>query len=839
MAKKRISELPAGSALNGTELVAIVQSGTTKRTTAQDIANLGNASGVEGSGTIDYIAKFTASSTIGDSIISDNGTMVTIDGDFRVALADANVNLQGSTKSYLLQVVDGNNRFRIYDNTANEERFTISSSGEASFSNSVTANSFVKSGGTSAQYLKADGSVSTLTNPITGTGTTNYLPKFTGTSALGNSLLQEGTNAIGLGATPSAWGTFKVLQVGSLSSLYSSPSTYLGHNVYYNSENKYITNGYAQLYGLNDSGQYVWYQAPSGTAGNAISFTQAMTLDASGQLGIGTASPANKLDVNGSVRFTNGTNPYLALYNGTSTSYLQVSGGNLDVRVGGANAITFNTNSAERMRILSDGTICVGRTTNAAAGWQMAVKNGLTITDGTSEVQLFSYFGAGIGTFTNHDFTFRTNNTERMRLFSDGNLALGSATNAGYKLDVNGNAIVRGRISTIGGSSNDVYTQYTTIADITNTNDYVLRFRNNAGTQIGYIGVISSGGVFQYNNSNGHNFTGAATFSSSVTTGGNATFGLGANRPVTYDTSGGNFRITANAGGWATGYFFNGSSGTFRGGFGGYGGADALTYYWIGTDYNTATLYVDPVNNRVGINNSSPAYTLDVAGTTRVSSNSNSYIVSPHAAGIDIYSTGNIAPHYQTTYTWYTGAIGSGTFRMGLDASGNLTAGSFIKSGGTSAQFLKANGSIDSSAYISTLATITGNIDSDYGECFVTFDPIPSGTPPIASPNIRTINVGNSYSRRTQLAFDYASDTAFFRRRTEAGWFTWREFIHSGNVGSYALPLTGGNLTGLVISTANIEASAFRTDGNFELTSGPKLNKRFHWLKTSLHFISF
>jgi hypothetical protein len=74
MAKKKISGLPAGSALNGTELVPIVQAGTTKRTTAQDIANLGNASGVEGSGTINRLPKFTASSTIGDSKFFDDGT---------------------------------------------------------------------------------------------------------------------------------------------------------------------------------------------------------------------------------------------------------------------------------------------------------------------------------------------------------------------------------------------------------------------------------------------------------------------------------------------------------------------------------------------------------------------------------------------------------------------------------------------------------------------------------------------------------------------------------------------------------------------------------------------
>jgi hypothetical protein len=45
------------------------------------------------------------------------------------------------------------------------------------------------------------------------------------------------------------------------------------------------------MYGQT-SGQHQWYTAPSGTAGNAITFTQAMTLNASGNLGIGTTSPS-------------------------------------------------------------------------------------------------------------------------------------------------------------------------------------------------------------------------------------------------------------------------------------------------------------------------------------------------------------------------------------------------------------------------------------------------------------------------------------------------------------------------------------------------------------------
>jgi len=44
----------------------------------------------------------------------------------------------------------------------------------------------------------------TLTNPVTGTGTTNTLPLFTGTSTLGNSVIQESSGNIGIGVSPTS-----------------------------------------------------------------------------------------------------------------------------------------------------------------------------------------------------------------------------------------------------------------------------------------------------------------------------------------------------------------------------------------------------------------------------------------------------------------------------------------------------------------------------------------------------------------------------------------------------------------------------------------------------------
>ena len=55
-----------------------------------------------------------------------------------------------------------------------------------------------------ATQTALDGKQNTLTNPVTGTGTTNTLPLFTGSSTLGNSVVQQSSNNIGINTTPFA-----------------------------------------------------------------------------------------------------------------------------------------------------------------------------------------------------------------------------------------------------------------------------------------------------------------------------------------------------------------------------------------------------------------------------------------------------------------------------------------------------------------------------------------------------------------------------------------------------------------------------------------------------------
>jgi len=101
----------------------------------------------------------------------------------------------------------------------------------------------------------------------------------------------------GLGVTPSAVDSnYRSLQVGHAAYVFAGNNQYASFTEYAanaffdtGSTYKYKNTGFATKYRQND-GAHLWYTAASGTAGNAISFTQAMTLDASGNLLVGPTS---------------------------------------------------------------------------------------------------------------------------------------------------------------------------------------------------------------------------------------------------------------------------------------------------------------------------------------------------------------------------------------------------------------------------------------------------------------------------------------------------------------------------------------------------------------------
>ena len=152
---------------------------------------------------------------------------------------------------------------------------------------------------------------------LAGAGGNAYLQESSGTLFLGaggaGRVQVNASGNVGVGVTPSAWDTtvFRTLQVGtgagsaSLSGRTDSANNAaFGVNLYYGSgAYRYIATGTASYYN-QQNGIHSWHTAASGTAGNAITFTQAMTLFASGSLTIGGTNDCARLRVEGSTNLT-------------------------------------------------------------------------------------------------------------------------------------------------------------------------------------------------------------------------------------------------------------------------------------------------------------------------------------------------------------------------------------------------------------------------------------------------------------------------------------------------------------------------------------------------------
>jgi hypothetical protein len=101
-------------------------------------------------------------------------------------------------------------------------------------------------------------------------------------------MLLDSSGNLGLGVTPSAWSGVVAMQLPTGAAITGfSNTTNLVQNAYFNGSWRYISTAAAALAQVTQ-GAHQWFTAPSGTAGNAISFSQVMTLDASGNLLVGT-----------------------------------------------------------------------------------------------------------------------------------------------------------------------------------------------------------------------------------------------------------------------------------------------------------------------------------------------------------------------------------------------------------------------------------------------------------------------------------------------------------------------------------------------------------------------
>ena len=253
----------------------------------------------------------------------------------------------------------------------------------------------------------------TLQAPAVAGSTTVNLPSTPGNNGASAVVTTNASGNLGLGVTPSAnWQSARrALQISataggaSIHSAANSQAVVGANNVFNGTNYLYLASDtasrYEQLFGA-----HAWYTAPSGTAGNAISFTQAMTLNADGTFIIGgtafTATAKAAVSTATATVYANtGTVPTGTVFNVQNTSFTDYCGSFINFTA--ANAGGFNSqcfiggisnpegsgdfgrpatmvfgrrsggNNVETMRIDKDSRVLIGTTT---AGGQLTVNRG-------------------------------------------------------------------------------------------------------------------------------------------------------------------------------------------------------------------------------------------------------------------------------------------------------------------------------------------------------------------------------------------------------------------------------------------------------------------------------
>jgi len=220
---------------------------------------------------------------------------------------------------------------------------------------------------------------------IGGTGTTNTIPRWTGASTLGDSVMVQDANAraIGVGVTPNAsWpAVYRAIQLGQTAAWMAasggSNDAWLMSNSYWDGTSfRYLGSGQAMTYAQTANG-HTWSYAGAGTAGNPITFTTGMILNTSGSVGIGTASPNAILSV------YNASTPTISLWNSSNFSRFATNANDLYIDTGlggvaGATVFRRGSGTVESARIDSAGNLILNTAntgaTIQAAGSQQGLK---------------------------------------------------------------------------------------------------------------------------------------------------------------------------------------------------------------------------------------------------------------------------------------------------------------------------------------------------------------------------------------------------------------------------------------------------------------------------------
>ena len=334
----------------------------------------------------------------------------------------------------------------------------------------------------------------TYNNDFVGTG--RFTGALTGTSATFSGDLIIDTNTLYVDSTNNRVGIGIIPTDGSL---HINAGTGQNFTVMSDGTNSIAINNFSTASGFQQlKVRASVFTVFTGTAGGGTA-TQRFTITEGGNVGIGTSSPAGKLEINGLtfINNTGDTTARLLLRNSTTTA----ASGGLDIQQIGVDAslnnasngyLSLSTNNTERMRITSAGSLGLNSSSpfNPGGGGQTSFEmsgiNYSTIYLSANNATVRGQINADnlnawveVGARTNHPLVFNTNNTERMRITSGGNVCIGTtaAVEAGL-LGIKQNATVFNLVS----------------LQNTSTIGNFIYFVNSGGSSAGNI-ANSAGGV--------------------------------------------------------------------------------------------------------------------------------------------------------------------------------------------------------------------------------------------------------------------------------------------------------------------------------------------------------